>query len=237
MKDNIIFIFYLALPFLLLLIFVCVTTYYKIKDGEPIFNEIGHMFENIWRKNKMENKNGDEPFDLKFLNLFLQAYKDEGLKVQMNKNKYFLYKTLILLMIATVPFLVLFLVVKKGFIMGDNEWNQLYLYIIAVVPIILAFLLNKYINVKQYRDLWVQHTKIKYQLESKMMLFVKDFEMNTMNTSREGSDKFLFDLKTKFIEGICALWTSTAISISEDVLAKEDNIFQDIGSLFNAGGK
>jgi hypothetical protein len=113
------------------------------------------MFENIWRKNKMENKNGDEPFDLKFLNLFLQAYKDEGLKVQMNKNKYFLYKTLILLMIATVPFLVLFLVVKKGFIMGDNEWNQLYLYIIAVVPIILAFLLNKYVNVKQYRDLWV----------------------------------------------------------------------------------
>ena len=99
MKDNIIFIFYLALPFLLLLIFVGVTTYYKIKDGEPIFNEIGHMFENIWIKNKMENKNGDEPFDLKFLNLFLQAYKNEGLQVQVNKNKYFLYKTLILLMI------------------------------------------------------------------------------------------------------------------------------------------
>ena len=233
MGDRITYLFYLAVPFILLLAIIGVTGYYMIKDREPIVNEVSQMFEKVWKESSPAGKDEEETFEQVFLRLFTHAYKYEGYMVSQNKNKFFLYKTLTLLVIASVPFLMLLLFTKKTEIMGDNEWNEMYLYIIIVVPVMLAYLLNKYINVKQYHDLWVQHAKIKYHLEYRMMVLVKDYELKIHGLNPEEAQKEVASMKKGFIDEMTEYWNTSVVTLSDDIMSKEDNLFQEIGKLLH----
>ena len=228
-----IYAFYLFIPFVLALVIVFVTLHYNSKEIEPIVAEVFSIFKTIWESDKKKSKDGKEPFDTVFLRLFKKAYASEGLYAVEYKNKYFLYKTLILLIVASIPFMILFLVTKKAFVMGNNEWNEIYLYIVIAVPIILAFLLNKYVDVKQYRQLWLQHSKIKYHLEWRMMELIKDYEMQKATANPEETDKLLTTLKTSFIIDMCEYWHTSTSELSEKVMAKEENLFQEIGNMLS----
>ena len=117
--------------------------------------------------------------------------------------------------------------------MGNNEWNEIYLYIVIAVPIILAFLLNKYVDVKQYRQLWLQHSKIKYHLEWRMMELIKDYEMQKAAAKPEETGSLLTALKTSFINDMCEYWHTSTTELSEKVMAKEENLFQEIGNMLS----
>jgi len=228
-----IYAFYLFIPFVLALAIVFITLHYNSKEIEPIVAEVFGIFKTIWESDKKKSKDGKEPFDTVFLQLFEKAYASEGLYAMEFKNKYFLYKTLILLIVASIPFLILFLLTKKAFILGNNEWNEIYLYIVIIVPIILAFLLNKYVDVKQYRELWIQHTKIKYHLEWRMMELIKNYEMQKAAAKPEETGSLLTTLKTSFINDMCEYWHTSTSELSEKVMAKEENLFQEIGNMLS----
>lgn len=229
-----IYAFYLFIPFVLALVIVFVTLHYNSKEIEPIVAEVFNIFKTIWESEKMKSEDGKEPFDAVCLRLFKKAYASEGLYAVEYKNKYFLYKTLILLIVASIPFLILFLVTKKAFVLGDNEWNEIYLYIVIAVPIILAFLLNKYVDVKQYRQLWLQHSKIKYHLEWRMMELIKDYEMQKADMNPEEAETLLKKLKSSFINDMCEYWHTSTSELSEKVMAKEENLFQEIGNMLSS---
>jgi hypothetical protein len=229
-----IYAFYLFIPFVLALVIVFVTLHYNSKEIEPIVAEVFNIFKTIWESENMKSEDGKEPFDAVCLRLFKKAYASEGLYAVEFKNKYFLYKTLILLIVASIPFLILFLVTKKAFVLGDNEWNEIYLYIVIVVPIILAFLLNKYVDVKQYRQLWLQHSKIKYHLEWRMMELIKDYEMQKADMKPEEAETLLKKLKSSFINDMCEYWHTSTSELSEKVMAKEENLFQEIGNMLSS---
>ena len=229
-----IYAFYLFIPFVLALAIVLITLHYNSREAEPIVAEVFSIFKAVWESETMKSKDGKEPFDAVCLRLFEKAYASEGLYANEFKNKYFLYKTLILLIVASIPFLILFLVTQKAFVLGNNEWNEIYLYIVIVVPIILAFLLNKYVDVKQYRQLWIQHSKIKYHLEWRMMEMIKDYEMQKAEMNPEEADALLRKLKAGFINDMCEYWHTSTSELSEKVMAKEENLFQEIGNMFSS---
>jgi len=224
--------FYLLIPFTLILAIILVAVYYKIKGEKSIIEEVYGIFIKTWENGKAKAEAGGESFDQLFLRLFRQEYEYEQFKISENKNKYLLLKTLVLVVIASIPFLMMLLVNKKDFILGKNEWNDIYLYTIIAVPIIFAFLLNKYISVRRYREMWIQDTKIKQHMEWRMMMLIKDYEMKKRKMNAEESNQLLDSLKNSFIDDMCEYWRISTTEFSDKVLSKEENLFQEIGKLF-----
>jgi len=93
--------------------------------------------------------------------------------------------------------------------------------------------LNKYINVKQYHDLWVQHAKIKYHLEYRMMVLVKDYELKIHGLNPEEAQKEVASMKKGFIDEMTEYWNTSVVTLSDDIMSKEDNLFQEIGKLLH----
>ena len=230
MKNNMVFLVYLSVPALLFLAVVLISVYYRIKDEEPIVSQIFEIFQKTW-----ESDGDEKTFAHEFQKLFDQVYQYEGFQANQNRGKYFLFKTLILIVIASAPFMALFLITKKEFVLGDNEWTNMYLYTIILVPIMLAYLLNKYIDVRQFRSMWIEHTKIKYHLEWRMMDFIKDYQMKKEGKTEAESMEVLRELKVAFINDMCEYWNTSTAEIAERIMPKEENLFQEIGNLFSGG--
>lgn len=188
----------------------------------------------IWEIGKEEPKGKEEPFDHMFLRLFKQEYKYEQYQISKNKSKYLLFKALVLVVIAAIPFLMLFLITKKDFILGKNEWNDIYLYIIIAIPVIFAYLLNRYVIVRHYRETWAQNIKVKRYMEWRMMMFVKDYEMKKSRMNPDETAALLVSLKDSFINDMFEYWRTSTTEYSEAVLSKDENIFQEIGKMLKS---
>ncbi|MBQ9153686.1 MAG: hypothetical protein IJ130_07720 [Solobacterium sp.] len=235
MSEGMIYMIYLAIPVAAILAIILVTAHYRLKDEGSVISEVFGIFSSVWENKEAESEKENASFYQMFLRLFKKAYEYEGFQVSMNKNKYFLYKTMVLLVIASVPFLMLFLVTKKDMILGDSEWNDIYLYTIIIVPLVLAYLLNKYIYVKQYRNMWIKHEKIRTHMEWRMMDLIKCYEMQKAGKTPEELRQLLGTLKNDFIDDICGYWNTSSEGYYDSILSKDENLFQEIGSLF--GGK
>lgn len=202
-----------------------------MKNKKDVVSEVNSLFKKIWESNRKKDENNKESFDQLFLRLFKKIYDYESEEINTNKNKYFILKGIVLVIIASIPFLILGLLSNKQFILGENEWNDVYLYTIILVPVAFAFLLSKYIDAKQYRELWMRHTKSKDYMDWRMMMFVKDYETKKMAVAEENAPTLLETLKAEFIDDMCKYWNASTTEFIEKVMAKDENIFQEIGRL------
>ena len=202
-----------------------------MKKKESIKGEVFDYFVSIWKseENKEEKKEGS--FYQKFFDMLLQTYEYEKYKESSNRLKYYFYKLLVLLVILSIPFLALFLITSKEWLLNDSEWNNIYLYAAILVPLIFAYLINQYIRIKQFRETWYRHLRNRHQIEWRMLTYVKDHELlKEGKTAKEAGTTFE-SLKIDFINSMCDYWKSAATEID---ISKEENIFEGIGSLFKS---
>lgn len=172
-----------------------------------------------------------ENFFQKFFQMLIQSYEYEKYKETVNKTKYHFYKMLVLVVVLSIPFLVLFLITRKEWILQDAEWNDMYLYTVVLVPLIFAYLVNKFVKIRQYHETWLRHMKNRHNLEWRMIGFIKDCELLKAGLAPKGSGapSTIEELKMDFVDDMCAYWK--AASEITDTGVKEENIFEDFGSL------
>ena len=127
---------------------------------------------------------------------------------------------------------MLVLINGQDWILKDTEWNNIYLYTVILVPLIFAYLINKYVRIAQYHDIWYRHLKNRHQMEWRMMVFVKDYELFRAGLKSDQPDLSVQSLKIDFINDICDYWKA-ASDISESE-AREENICQDLKGLFSS---
>ena len=163
--------------------------------------------------------------------MLIQSYEYEKYKETVNKTKYHFYKMLVLVVVLSIPFLVLFLITRKEWILQDAEWNDMYLYTVVLVPLIFAYLVNKFVKIRQYHETWLRHMKNRHNLEWRMIGFIKDCELLKAGLAPKGSGvpSTIEELKMDFVDDMCAYWK--AASEITDTGVKEENIFEDFGSL------
>ncbi len=217
----------LVVPLFVVLMIAVFSGVFRLKKKESIKNDLFDYFKKAWNE---DEKAEEDSFFQKFFRLFLQAYEYEKYKEDVNKSKYNFYKLLVLFVVLSVPFLSLFLITRKEWIINDSAWNDIYLYTVILVPLVFAYLVNKYIRIRQYHETWYRHLRNRHQMEWRMMVFVKDRELLKVNETQGTEGRTSASLKTAFINDLCDYWKTTAdIPLSA---AKEENIFEEIGSLF-----
>lgn len=226
-----IYLMNLAVPAIAVLVIAIISGIFKVKKKESIKGEVFDYFVSIWKseENKEEKKEGS--FYQKFFDMLLQTYEYEKYKESSNRLKYYFYKLLVLLVILSIPFLALFLITSKEWLLNDSDWNNIYLYAAILVPLIFAYLINQYIRIKQFRETWYRHLRNRHQIEWRMLTYVKDHELlKEGKTAKEAGTTFE-SLKIDFINSMCDYWKSAATEID---ISKEENIFEGIGSLFKS---
>jgi len=226
-----IYLMNLAVPAIAVLLIAIISGIFKVKKKESIKGEVFDYFVSIWKseENKEEKKEGS--FYQKFFDMLLQTYEYEKYKESSNRLKYYFYKLLVLLVILSIPFLALFLITSKEWLLNDSEWNNIYLYAAILVPLIFAYLINQYIRIKQFRETWYRHLRNRHQIEWRMLTYVKDHELLKEGKTAKEAGTTLESLKIDFINSMCDYWKSAATEID---ISKEENIFEGIGSLFKS---
>jgi hypothetical protein len=231
--NNKIFAVNLAVPVFVILVIALIAGCFRLKKKESVKGELFDSFVKDWKDGEKDPEAGEkETFFRKFFKLFVQSYEYEQYKESSNKLTYYFYKLLVLFIVLCIPFLVLFLITRKEWILNDSEWNDIYLYTVILVPLIFAYLVNKYIKIRQYREIWFRHLRNRHYLESRMMEFVKDYELKKEGLNPDGKGSTFESLKIDFINDVCGFWKTAASEISVSAGAKEENIFEDMGSLF-----
>ena len=201
-----------------------------LKKKESIKGELLEYFKEVWQSGDSGEARG---FFGKFFQMFVQAYEYEKYKESLNRSKYYFYKFLVLLVVLSIPLLVLFLLSKKEWVTKNSEWNDMYLYAAVLVPLIFAYLANKYIKLKQYYETWYRHLRTRHQMEWRMLEFVKDHEMLEAGLIAEGPENSSKALKIAFINDMCEYWKTETDGIPSGAAAKEENIFEDISKLLS----
>ena len=223
----------ILVPILAIIAIAALLGRFKVKEKESIKGELYQRFISDWNEGEKEIKPGEEgSFFQRFLKFFTQTYEYEKYKEYSSKSKYNFLKLLVLFIILCIPFLALFMVSGKEEILNENEWNNIYLYTLILIPLIFAYLVNKYIRISQYHQTWHRHMQNRHQMEWRMMVFVKDYELFRAGLKSDQPDLSVQSLKIDFINDICDYWKA-ASDISESE-AREENIFQDLKGLFSS---
>ena len=231
-----IFFMNLIVPILTVLAIAAVTGCFKLKEKESIKSDLYDCFVKDWNENEKEVKSGEEgSFFQRFLKMFIQSYEYEKYKESSSKSKYNFFKLLVLFIILCIPFLALIMISGKEDILNENDWNNIYLYTLILIPIIIAYLVNKYIRIHQYYEIWHRHMQNRHQMEWRMMKFVKDYELMKEGIKTTDAATSVEALKTEFINDVCDYWKTVTSEIATSSSAKEENIFEDISKIF--GGK
>ena len=223
----------ILVPILAIIAIAAILGRFKVKEKESIKGELYQRFISDWNEGEKEIKPGEEgSFFQRFLKFFTQTYEYEKYKEYSSKSKYNFLKLLVLFIILCIPFLALFMVSGKEEILNENEWNNIYLYTLILIPLIFAYLVNKYIRINQYHQTWHRHMQNRHQMEWRMMLFVKDYEMFKDGVKTEDSPATVESLKAAFVNDMCDYWKVVTTEIANSNESKEENIFEDISKLF-----
>lgn len=227
-----IFAMNLVVPLFVVIVIAIVSGTFRIKKKDSIKGELFDYFKKIWQSDESESESADrESFFRKFFTLFVQAYEYEHYKEDSSKMKFYFYKLLVLLVLFSIPFLILFLINRKDWILNNSEWNDIYLYAAILIPLIFAYLVNKYIKIKQYHETWYRHMRNRHYIEWRMIKFIKDYEMMKEGLKPEGKELTSESVKMDFINDMCEYWRSASdIPLSA---VKDVSIFEDIGNLFS----
>ncbi len=220
----------LVVPLLAVIIIAAIAGWFRRGKKESIKDELFEYFVKVWNADEKEPEAGEEEsFFRRFFKMFVKAYEYEKYKESANKLKYYFYKLLVLFVILCIPFLSLFLITSKEWILNDAEWTNMYLYTVILVPLIFAYLVNKYIRISQYHEIWYRHMRNRHHMEWRMMVFVKDYEL--LKAGKKPEDVTEDSLKIDFINDMSEYWKTETVSITE-AGAKEENIFADFAGLF-----
>ena len=231
---NNIFAVNLFVPLLVIIIIAGISGCFGIRKKGSIKGELFEYFKKTWNEGVEEGGSDKEgSFFQKFFDMFVQAYEYERYKESVNKLKYYFYKLLVLIVILCIPFLVLFLITRKEWVLQENEWNDIYLYTVILVPLIFAYLINKYIRIRQYHQIWYRHLKNRHYMEWRMMVFVKDCELMKSGVKGKETDVTFESLKVDFVNDMSEYWKTETAGVAGGAEVKEENIFEDIGSLFH----
>ncbi len=227
-----IFIVNIIVPLLVILAIAAFTGGFRLKKKVSIKSEMVEYFSLLWNSDEKEAKaEKEESFFSRFFRMYVQAYEYELYKESAGRNKYNFCKLLVLFVILSIPFLILVMIDGQNWILDGNEWNNIYLYTVILVPLIFAYLVNKFINLRQYREIWYRHLRNRHYMEWRMMSFVKDFELMHAGLKEDGSNSTPDSLKVDFINDMCEYWKSASeINVTA---AKDENILQDIVGLFS----
>lgn len=220
----------LAVPALAMLVIGALTGCFGIKKKESVKGELFEYFKKLWNTDEKASADGKQSFFSRFFDLFVQTYEYEEYKENANKLKYYFYKVVVMCVILSIPFLALFLITRKEWILNNSEWNDIYLYTVILVPLIFSYLINKYCRIRQYYEIWHRHMRNRHLLEWRMLVFIKDYELPKSAKSSSVTARSAETLKIEFINDVCGFWKSATDAIPAE--AKEENIFDDIGSLF-----
>ena len=223
----------LFIPLLVILIIAAISGCFRLKKKESIKGDLFEFFKQDWEADETEPVTGEkESFFQRFFKLLVQTYEYEQYKESVNRSKYNFYKLLVLFVVLSIPFLCLFLITSKEWVLNNSDWNDIYLYTVILVPLIFAYLVNKYIRLRQYHETWYRHLKVRHEMEWRMMVFVKDYELLKSGAAKENPDVTVNSLKIDFINDMCALWKDETTGIANSPGAKDENIFEEIGALF-----
>ena len=233
--NKMLFMTNLFVPALVVLAMMAVAGYFRAKQKDSIKNELFEYFVKVWNADDKGTKRGkDESFFQRFLRMFSQAYEYEKYKEQVNRFKYYIYKLLAFVVIFCIPFLMLFLITRDTWNVEGNEWNNMYLYTVILVPLIFAYLINKYTRISLHHQTWYRHMKNRHHLEWRMMEFIKDYELLKSGVKPEEEGTTIESLKVAFVNDICEYWKGTTTEIATGAAVKEENIFEDMVGLFNS---
>ena len=237
--DLRLYSFYLLIPVSVILVIIVILKRNKARHLEQIDKEVVSLFEKIWKRNEPDGSSAEPSFTMMYYKLFQKTYLYEEAEVMINKSEYYIFKLLVLFVILTIPLLVVFLMTKKEFILGDNEWNNFYLYITVLLPLSFAFLLKKYIDMKQYRPNWIHHARVRVNIEWKMMEFIKDYELQRTGKNEKETAELLTALKAAFVNDTCNLWKESMDNSPEldPNKMKEFNLIDEIRAVFQTEAK
>lgn len=217
----------LIVPILAVLVIGAITGGFRAKKKESIKSEVYEYFVKIWKADEKEDEK--DSFFQRFFTMFVQTYEYEKYKESSNRFKYYIYKLLVLLVILSIPFLALVLITSKEWLLNDAEWNNIYLYTVILVPLLFAYLINQYCRIKQYRETWYRHLRNRHHMEWRMLEYIKDYELLKAGKNTDESINSVEALKIRFINNVCDFWKETTTEIA---ITKEENFFQEFGSLF-----
>ncbi len=237
--DLRVYLFYLLIPVSVILVIIVILKRNKARHLEQIDKEVVSLFEKIWNSNEPDGSSGELSFTRMYYKLFQKTYLYEEAEEMVNKSEYYIFKLLVLFVILTIPLLVVFLMTKKEFIFGDNEWSYLYLCIAVLLPLSFAYLLKKYIDMKQYRPNWIHHARVKINMEWKMMEFIKNYELQKIGKNEKEIDELLTALKVAFINETSILWKESMDNSPEldPSKMKEFNLIEEIGAMLQTDVK
>ena len=219
----------LIVPLFVILVIAVTAGCFRIKRKESVKGEIYDHFVQAWNAGE-KGSDSEESFFGKFFKMFIQMYEYEKYKESANKLKYYFYKLLALFVLLCIPFLALFLITRKEWLLNDSEWNDIYLYTSILIPLIFAYLVNKYVRLKQYHETWYRHLRNRHYMEWRMMEFVKDYELLKAGMKPAEPAVTTDSLKVGFINDMCEYWKAITAEIAASA-AKEENLFDDISSL------
>lgn len=185
---------------------------------------------NCWEKEWKNVSGYIEQKDL-FFHLFIDIYEHIQRKEKDNRMNNFKWKRLFIVMLAAGPVMVFIvnilprIVVKIGFIFKipflsglDNQiiteglLEELFFGVEGVVLwIFIAFLIQKWLNVKKYQETWVRHSDQKLALEQEMIKFVYEIDgYEDQNTKRK-----------LFVERCLEIWKINQKKFSDNMNNKE----------------
>lgn len=195
---------------------------FRKKEKEKLNNPMGKIYQR-WEENWLS----DEADQIKakedsFFLLFKFDYEYCCQKAVENKKMNFRMKFL-----SVFPFLVVTVLCLGGVIaynvntfiqvkgnLGDfieqNNWNfSIYGTIFYVAAILVAYVISKWLDVKQYQETWSRHVEHKYAVEMEMFKYIyymdeyyppdrkKKFMENIMKTWDENQKKFIDNMKNE----------------------------------------
>ncbi len=221
------------IPFIVIILIVVCERCFGIRKKESIKSDLFEYFKKVWEAS--ENGSGSDEKDSffqKFFGMFIQTYEYEKYKEDNNKHRYYFFKLVDLFIVLCIPFLTLYLLYVKEEYFKQSEWNDTYLYVVILVPLIFVYLLNKYIRVRQYYETWYRHLRNRHQMEWRMLEFIKNYELKMAGVKSEESGAINESLKIDFINDMCEYWKTTSSEIAVPTSPKDENIFAEFSSLF-----
>lgn len=198
----------------------------NVKKTTKIMRDILNYWETEWK-----NVSGYVEEKDPFFHLFIETYKYIKRKEEDNKENNFKWKSLFIVILAVGPAMVFIvnilprIVVKIGFIFKISFLSDLGNQIITgglleellfgvegvVIWIFIAFLIQKWLNVKKYQETWVRHSDHKLALEQEMIKFVYEIDgYEDQNAKRK-----------LFVERCLEIWKINQKKFSDNMNNKE----------------
>lgn len=188
----------------------CKLLFYKRKQKKESMQDIVYkQWKEIWvstDKNQIKR-------DL-FYPLFVENYRFVVKKINENRSKNFIFKSLFVLIFFLIAIVLAYVNVRLIFT-EDNSLKANLFQVLAGgagtgIAVIFASLIGKWMDIKKYQETWVRHSDHKYKLDREMFLYVHELE--PYNTDNK---------KLVFVNQVVKIWDENEKKFVENMENKE----------------